>query len=103
MVWPAISRRTFRGRRVEAMRAGMMATTFMQEGKAQITPEPGDCQQRTLALQQVDGFANIGHAEVLGESRIALGNLLVHCIGDVAVGEVSRGRGAQLADVESFS
>src|SRR4051794_5260217 len=102
MVWPAISRRILRGRRVEAVRAGMMATTFIVIRKAQITPEPKECQYQALALQQVDGLMHVGHAEMLGHRGITLGNLLVHRIRDVAIGEVPGGRSAELADIERF-
>src|SRR3954464_8447213 len=101
MVWPAISRKILRGRRVEAMRAGMMATTFIaiREG-ADYSRTARMSAGKHLTLQQIDGLAHVGNAEVLGHRGVSLRNFLVHCVGDVAVGEVSGGGGPQLADVE---
>src|SRR6266850_6013613 len=103
MVWPAISRRILRGRRVEAMRAGMMATTFMTGKKAADYSRTRRMSAgKHLALQQVDRLADIGHAEMLGRRRIALGNFFVHRVSDVAIGKMPGWCGAQLADVKRF-
>ena len=57
---------------------------------------------RFLSLEQVQGLPDVGDAEVRRQRRIALGDSFEHGVSDIAVREMSGGRGAQLGNVEGF-
>src|SRR4051812_35063240 len=83
------------------MRAGMIATTFIAiGGGADYSRTARMSAGKHLTLQQIDGLAHGGDAGVLGHRGVSRRNFLVHCVGDVAVGEVSGGSGTKLTDVE---
>src|ERR1700739_2254948 len=55
-----------------------------------------------LALQQVDGFVDVGDAEVIGERGVLALDGEEHLPGDAAVGEGTLRGGAQLGDVDGL-
>ena len=56
-----------------------------------------------LALEQVDGLAEVGGADIFGQRGVLAFESQIHLPGDAAIAEVAGGRRAELADVLSFS
>src|SRR5437667_12912662 len=74
----------------------------IRKDKQTILTHPIVRREKGLTFQQVYRLPHIGHAEMLGQRRIAAGHCLVHGVRHVAIREVSGGGGAQPGDVERF-